>query len=183
MSSKKAAAGWLRSVVGVDGVFTKQQLRDAFPGVAQIDRRVRDLRTEGWVILTRREDPRLDRDQMRLVQIPTDTDPGRKEAAVSPRMRRATFLESAFTCVCCGVAGGEPYPDARHVLAALTILEVESGVLTSVCLRCRETASSLDFGSPELSEVAATAVDLENQDWLAVCRERLRRRISGRQAK
>src|SRR5262245_39376762 len=65
----KRAALWLASEVGEGGVFTKGQLRDAFPGVTQIDRRVRDLRREGWIINTRREDVMLELDEQRLVHI------------------------------------------------------------------------------------------------------------------
>lgn len=38
---------WLHSEVPVGSSFTKAQLRDAFPGVEQVDRRMRDLRASG----------------------------------------------------------------------------------------------------------------------------------------
>ena len=43
------------------------ELRNAFPSVEQIDRRMRDLRAEGWVIATYREDRSMSQDELRLV--------------------------------------------------------------------------------------------------------------------
>src|SRR5437660_369339 len=60
---------WLFSEVGASGTFTKADLREAFPGVEQIDRRMRDLRPEGWVITTYQEDRSLDVDELRLVEV------------------------------------------------------------------------------------------------------------------
>src|SRR5690242_5609436 len=59
---------WLEQVIGIDGVFTKTRLREAFPDVAQIDRRARDLRDHGWRVDTSREDPSLKQDEQRYVE-------------------------------------------------------------------------------------------------------------------
>lgn len=68
MSSKVRTALWLASEVGEGNVYTKAQLREAFPDVAQIDRRVRELRDYGWVIATNRDDPALRSHEARFVQ-------------------------------------------------------------------------------------------------------------------
>src|SRR5258707_11496461 len=62
------SALWLVQEVGEGNEFTKQQLREAFPAVSQIDRRVRDLRKYGWVILTNTEDAQLTAEEQRFVQ-------------------------------------------------------------------------------------------------------------------
>ncbi|MFD5630361.1 hypothetical protein [Streptomyces sp. NPDC127072] len=59
---------WLMLVVGIGNVFTKSQLREAFPDIAQIDRRIRDLRDWGWVIDTSREDASLKQSEQRFVK-------------------------------------------------------------------------------------------------------------------
>jgi hypothetical protein len=41
---------WLVSEIGEGNSFTKEQHRAAFSGIAQADRRLRDLRDHGWVI-------------------------------------------------------------------------------------------------------------------------------------
>lgn len=38
------AALWLLDEIGEGNSFTKEQVREAFPGVSQADRRIRDLR-------------------------------------------------------------------------------------------------------------------------------------------
>ncbi|ARF63093.1 hypothetical protein B1H20_18155 [Streptomyces violaceoruber] len=68
MGSMVRAALWLATQVGEGNVYTKDQLRAAFPDVAQIDRRVRDLRELGWVIATNREDPQLAPNEAQFVR-------------------------------------------------------------------------------------------------------------------
>src|SRR3954447_17133914 len=63
------AALWLVEVVGVGNHFTKAELREAFPGVEQVDRRMRDLRDDSWVIATNREDRSLELDELRFVSM------------------------------------------------------------------------------------------------------------------
>src|SRR5687768_11563496 len=60
---------WLISEIGIGNRFTKEALRQAFPGVAQSDRRLRDLRKYGWVIHTNTEDASLKTDEQRLVAV------------------------------------------------------------------------------------------------------------------
>ncbi len=59
---------WLVTEVRVGNTFTKAQLRDAFPGVEQVDRRMRDLRQHGWKIDTNKEDASLTPNELRFVQ-------------------------------------------------------------------------------------------------------------------
>ncbi|MFC5155611.1 hypothetical protein [Streptomyces amakusaensis] len=68
MSTKVRTALWLATEVGEGSVYTKAQLREAFPDVAQIDRRVRELRGHGWVIATNRDDPGLRSHEARFVR-------------------------------------------------------------------------------------------------------------------
>src|SRR5579871_6280697 len=68
LGTMKRAALWLVDVVGEGGTFTKTQLREAFPDVAQIDRRMRDLRDYGWQIDTNREDADLGPSEQRFVE-------------------------------------------------------------------------------------------------------------------
>jgi hypothetical protein len=59
---------WLAAEVGEGGVFTKEQVRQAFPGISQADRRIRDLRDYGWVIHTNTDDASLASGEQRLVK-------------------------------------------------------------------------------------------------------------------
>lgn len=71
-TGQQLAAQWLVATVPVGGVFHWNDLKNAFPGVSQIDRRGRELRSHfGWGISTYREDPTLARDEARLDSIGT----------------------------------------------------------------------------------------------------------------
>lgn len=177
MSSLADAATWLTDVVGLNGVFTKAQLREAFPSVTQIDRRVRDLRQCGWVIHTRRQDPTLLSTQMRLVAIGSLE---RQRPPLDPTARRQALLRSAFTCVMCGGAAGHAYSDARHVRVQLVVKEwpESSGHMTPVCLRCSPLLESLPSPDWECPEAIAAATSLTDEEWRQACLVRLAKRVS-----
>ncbi len=176
MSTLVAAAAWLASEVGEGGVFTKSDLRMQFPDVAQIDRRVRDLRACGWVIHTRREDPMLRASEMRVVKIGGTR---RLTETLSSNDRRAALLRSAYACVFCGAQGGTTYPDAKHVRVVLQVIAVD-GVARpfATCTRCRDTGHHLPAeSSSSLGGEVEAAASLSPSDWSAACRMRLTSRL------
>lgn len=175
MGSLGDAAAWLKEHVGTGGVFTKEDLRSAFPNVTQIDRRVRDLRARGWVIDTRREDPALSAAEMRLVKIGDLTRPPQE---VSPKERRKALLSVSYSCVLCGAAGGSTYPDAQHVRVTLQVVRSSDGsALVVCCSRCRPDIESVLQQTFELSPAAANAANLSRAEWSAACRARMASRM------
>lgn len=155
---------WLASEIGAGGAFTKAQLREAFPGVEQVDRRMRDLRAEGWVITTYREDRSLAPDELRLVRLggsvwETGYRSKATSASVSDKLRQEIFAADGFLCVYCGIAGGEVYPDDPLRTAKLTIARAApaddgSWRLATVCDRCHTGRAVDESGAALLSEVA-----------------------------
>lgn len=144
------AALWLVSEIGQGNPFTKEQLRSAFPGISQADRRVRDLRDYGWVIYTSGEDVTLNPDEQRFVSMgkPVWDRYARlsgKASVLKSKSRRAILAKSDYQCVSCGIAGGEHYPDAPHMpavlsVAAVTTTDLRGGSQTmfvAECNRCR----------------------------------------------
>ncbi|MFD8159703.1 MULTISPECIES: hypothetical protein [Streptomyces] len=93
MGSMVRAALWLVTVVGEGNVFTKRDLREAFPGVAQIDRRMRDLREYGWSIATNRDDALLGANECRFVKAGHPVwEPGVRRAARVPERANVDVL-------------------------------------------------------------------------------------------
>jgi hypothetical protein len=145
------SALWLAQVIGVGGTFTKAALREAFPGIGQIDRRVRDLRDYGWVVNSSTEDGTLRQDEQRLVQIGVPVwDPIARRAAspqktVSARERSSVLARDDYMCVTCGVSAGDSYPEGGHETATLSVVrrrtEFPGGdtreILETQCKRCR----------------------------------------------
>lgn len=155
---------WLASEIGAGGAFTKAQLREAFPGVEQVDRRMRDLRAEGWVITTYREDRSLAADELRLVRLGGGVwEPGYRSKAssssVSERLRQEVFAADGFVCVYCGIGGGEPYPDDPLRTAKLTIARGQptddgSPRLATVCDRCHTRSSEGESAENLMSAIS-----------------------------
>lgn len=141
---------WLVTEVGVGNVFTKELHRLAFAGIAQADRRLRDLREYGWVIHTSLEDLTLNRNEQRLVTVGLPVwERGIRKLVlaenVTSKKRMATFAENDYQCAVCGIAGGEVYPDAPQVSAVLSIsrrkvkfaVDHIENLLITECKRCR----------------------------------------------
>jgi len=141
---------WLISEIGEGNSFTKEQHRAAFSGIAQADRRLRDLRDHGWVIHTSSEDATLHPDEQRLVKVGNpvwERGVRRTPSKDSPsaKLRRSAFADSDYQCTVCGIAAGENYSDAPHMVAVLAAsrrtVRVDSGrvetMFVSECKRCR----------------------------------------------
>lgn len=146
---------WLRDVVREGNVFTKAQLREAFPGVEQVDRRMRDLRPHHWRIDTARDDVRLSREQLRFVTMGAPVWDGRGRAVqdtISAKERRRTFAADSFACVLCGISPGERYTDAPALTAKLRAVRREGGGLATECDRCWAGRSEK---APSLQDVIA----------------------------
>ncbi|MET9481889.1 hypothetical protein [Streptomyces sp. NPDC006638] len=144
----KRAALWLVSVVGEDGIFTKEDVKAAFPGVSQADRRVRDLRDYGWQIDTHREDLALGQHEQRFVKqgVPV-WEPGKATkpgVSVTQTQRRDVLAKDGHLCRSCGIAPGEvyagSYETAQLDIARRTVKQpagADEVELVAECNRCR----------------------------------------------
>lgn len=159
--TRNRVALWLLQEVGLGEVFTKSMLRAAFPGVEQIDRRMRDLRQEGWRIDTANQDPTLHLDELRFVEPGAPVwDPKRpKDQSLSARTRKAVLERDRFSCVVCGIAGGETYPEDSLRRAQLAVSKRGAGEgisdYVTLCDMCRRAgiSPSVDRVLPVLGEL------------------------------
>ncbi|MFD4396349.1 hypothetical protein [Kitasatospora sp. NPDC058478] len=168
LGSMKRVALWLATAAGEGGIFTYAQLRDVFPGVAQIDRRVRDLRSRGWRIDTAREDTRLGANELRLVAIGEAVwedrkGPGKDTSGLTGTRRRDVLAKDGHICRSCGISPGEEYAESyersqldiarREVRLVDGTTAVE---LITECRRCR-------VGAPRLeTDVAQTIAEISH---------------------
>ncbi|MGI5455186.1 hypothetical protein ACQEWB_18795 [Streptomyces sp. CA-249302] len=145
------AALWLVTEVGEGNIFTKAQLREAFPEVAQIDRRLRDLRDHGWRIDTSRDDPSLLQQEQRFVirgadvWIPGKSKAPKHKASLTAAQRAKVLQDDNHLCRSCGIGAGEAYEDGGGIeLAKLNVsrrkvLNSDGSVehqLVTECKRC-----------------------------------------------
>lgn len=161
---------------GEGATFTKQELRDAFPGVEQVDRRMRDLRPAGWVIQTYRERLSLNPNELYLetIGLPVWEDEHRNAGlrVVSDKLRREVFESDGFRCRRCGIGQGETYDDGRGT-ARLTLGHIashKSGAkptrenLVTECARCNEGARHLTGIQLDAEQVWDRIRELKNAD-------------------
>ncbi|MEU7556541.1 hypothetical protein AB0B01_30185 [Streptomyces sp. NPDC044571] len=166
--AKIRAALWLETQVGVGGVFTKAELRQAFPDVAQIDRRVRELRDHNWQIDTHREDPALKQQEQKYVTrgaeiwLPGQAAAAKQKTTLTSTQRAKVWSDDSFLCRTCGIGVGEKYPDGSSGTSQLAIARrkvlLADGTteeqLVTVCGKCvASNSSTVDLGAL-LAEVA-----------------------------
>ncbi|MEU0278036.1 MULTISPECIES: hypothetical protein [unclassified Streptomyces] len=144
----KRAALWLVTVIGEGNTFTKEDVKSAFPGISQADRRVRDLRDHDWQIDTHREDLTLGPHEQRFVKQGAPVwEPGKATksgASVTQTRRREVLAKDGHICRSCGIAPGETYAgsyeSAQLDIARRTVKQLSGGEqveLVAECNRCR----------------------------------------------
>lgn len=156
--------------IGEAGIFTKLELLKAVPDVAQADRRMRDLRSMGWVIDNYKINSNLSPDQYLLRTIGTRVDLGEKaegqRKTVTGAKRRRILDRDAHVCQSCFTAGGEEFADAPGRRATLTIGHIipvtrggsdEEGNLRAECQRCNDEARDNTDNPPDPDEVLTQA--------------------------
>ncbi len=151
---------------GEGGKFTKLEMLEAVPGVAQADRRMRDLRSMGWVIDNYKINPNLSPDQYLVRTIGTRVDQGEKPVAqrktITGAKRRRIFQRDGYVCQSCFTAGGEEFADAPGRKATLTIGHIvpfkrggtdDDDNLRTECQRCNDEARDNSENPPDAEEV------------------------------
>lgn len=180
--AERKLAAWLAFNRTVGDVFTTKEVRLALgdPDVPNADehlqRRLRQLRKDDWVIPSTKYDRNLPPEHYRIDAVgwhPGLLVPRPVRPRISDRVRRSVLERDGWRCSVCGVGSKEPYPDqpsAKAVLAIGHILSDEFGGSSSAdnlraeCSRCNEPVRS-DTPKPETSEEVLTAVRaLRNAD-------------------
>ncbi|MCY0929740.1 hypothetical protein OTB20_26820 [Streptomyces sp. H27-H1] len=172
LGTMKRAALWLVTVVGEGNVFTKEDVKEAFPGVSQADRRVRDLRDFDYRIDTNREDLTLGTHEQRFVsqgQPVWERGKGTKPAtAITDTKRREILARDGHHCRSCGITPGETFPgtyeSAQLDIARRPVLKPDGTASVepvAECNRCRIGGRGL---TAELSTVLDRVAKLGGMD-------------------
>ncbi|MBG0819404.1 hypothetical protein HS048_01315 [Planomonospora sp. ID91781] len=181
LGTMKRAALWLVQVIGVGNSFTKEQLREAFPGVTQIDRRTRDLRDFGWKINTSREDLTLEANEQRFVAMGEPVwEPGKAtkkaSASITAAQRRELLARDDYMCRSCGIAAGQPFEGTYEVaqleVARRKVRRPDGEVVVqwvTECNRCRVGGRELSVDLGEILNRVRRLPAFERQilkDWV-----------------
>ncbi|MGI5426111.1 hypothetical protein [Streptomyces sp. CA-179760] len=189
LGSMARAALWLVQEVGEDKIFTKAELREAFPDVAQIDRRMRDLRDHDWKISTSREDPTLRQQEQRFVAqgaevwMPGKSKAPKHKASLTAAQRAKVLDEDGYLCRTCGIAAGEPYEEGieQAVLNVARRQVIQPGgdvtyELVTECKRCGVGSSGRQADLGRVLEQVAALSPMEQRvlgAWIAADRRSL----------
>lgn len=187
--TKVRIALWLLSVVGVGNTFTKAQLREAFPDVAQADRRMRDLRDHGWRIDTKREDPRLGANEQRFVAAGDEVwvrgqSTAKHSGGMNATLRRQVMAADAYMCTACGICAGEKYEHsietAQLDIARRMVLKPDGSEevqFVTECKRCRVGVRNQKADLAALLQTVVTLSESEREEifrWIAEGKRRPR---------
>lgn len=183
LGSMARAALWLLTVVGEGNIFTKAELRSAFPDVAQIDRRIRGLRDYGWRIDTSRDDVSLKQEEQRFVSrgadvwVPGEAKAPKHKSSLTPAQRQKVFEADSYLCRSCGIAVGEEYQDGvtqavlniarRKVLMADGSEEYQ---FVTECKRCGSGSADREVDLGALLEIVEDLSSMERRilaNWIA----------------
>lgn len=169
IGAERKIAAWLFFNRKEGETFTMPDLRAALgdgvvPNAAEhLNRRLRSLRPDGWVIPSNKDDRTLPVGTYRVERKGWHPGQGQRPAkgGVSDAIRRKVFDRDGRRCVVCGVGSREPYPDLPNKLAVLTIghripqamggSSRDPDNLQVECKRCNEPVRG-DLGRPETSE-------------------------------
>ncbi|THA28314.1 hypothetical protein E6R18_28790 [Streptomyces sp. A1277] len=181
LGTMKRAALWLLTVVEEGNVFTKEEVKNAFPGISQADRRVRDLRDYGWKIDTHREDALLGQHEQRFVaQGQPVWEPGKatkSSSALTDTQRRKILTRDGNRCRSCGITPGQEYADTfetAQIDIARRKVKLPNGTSSvqpiAECNRCRVGGRSLEADLSAVLEGISKLGGLHKQtltDWVA----------------
>jgi len=163
---EQKTAAWLAFNVNEGETFTMRDLRRALgedpdvPNSAEhLNRRLRNLRPDGWVIPSNKDDRTLPVGTYRLDKKGwhPGLGPRPKRDGISDGKRRRVFDRDGSRCVVCGIGRGEPYPDKPESKAVLTVghrvpRELDGSTeldnLQTECKRCNEPVRQ-EMGVPE----------------------------------
>ncbi|MEU1492627.1 hypothetical protein ABZ456_20490 [Streptomyces sp. NPDC005776] len=177
----KRAALWLLTVVGEGNVFTKEDVKNAFPGISQADRRVRDLRDYGWKIDTHREDALLGQHEQRFVGKGQHVwEPGKAtkdSSAITDTQRRKVLAHDGHRCRSCGITPGQAYAgsfETAQIDIARRKVKLPNGTSAvqpiAECNRCRVGGRTLEADLRAVLEDVSKLGGLQRQtlaDWVA----------------
>ncbi len=176
-SSKKRLLDFM--IANVGKVLTSRKLQKAAGGAVEFGRRLRELRAEGWLIETHRDDVALKPGQW-ILRSTNQSKPMAFAKGISREIRARVLDRNGYTCQMCGIAAGEKHPhDGRRATLHMGhIIDKSKGGADTVsnlrafCSVCNEGSQNIQPIPPKAKDllVAIRRADMEAQktvyEWL-----------------
>lgn len=174
-----AAYLWFNKQVG--DRFTMSELRtalstgDAPEASEHLNRRLRDLRPQGWIIPSYqdRADLEVDQYELEVKGYRTWLGEGNPANNVSATLRRQVMERDGHRCTLCGVGAGEPYPGLPNSSARMTVGHMRPNArggkpsmtnLRTECSLCNEPLRDSLRNAETADEVRAALKRLGRED-------------------
>lgn len=165
-------------LANIGRVIESKELHEASGGQGQYGRRVRELREQGWKILSHNDDASLKPDQYRM-----DEPPPEKvvfSRGTSAKLRAQVLDRNGFTCQMCGATPGETDPATGrkvrlhigHIVDKSLGGVAELANLRTLCATCNQGAKNVTTEKPSrvwlLSQVRRAGVNDQKAvlEWL-----------------
>lgn len=151
--SKKRIKSYLLANVG--RVIESEELREASGGASEYARRTRELREEGWPILTHNDSVELKPGQYLLKEAPKAV-PVAFARGISQKLRAQVLDRNGFTCQMCGLTPGEIDPSTGrkvrlhlgHIVDRSLGGKDELTNLRALCSSCNQGAKNVTSEKP-----------------------------------
>ena len=178
IGSKEKIRQFLLANIG--RIIESRELQEASGGAAEYARRTRELREEGWPILTHNDSADLRPGQYLLKESQPKKAAVTFERGMSARLRAEVLDRNGFTCQMCGLTPGELDPTTgRKVRLHLGHIKDKSlggkeelSNLRALCSTCNQGAKNITGIKPKsiwlLSQIRRAASDDQQTvfDWL-----------------
>ena len=172
MSGKGSARGRLADYFRANvGVKVSADTLQGVAGISEWARRIRELRADGWSIMTNNDDVNLKPGEYMMVSKPPE--PGDNYAiqkGISQKERAQILDRNGFTCKMCGAGAGEPDEQGRptrlhvgHIIDKSHGGTNDPSNLRALCSACNQGAKNLVQEPPSrvwlLGQVRRAKVD------------------------
>jgi hypothetical protein len=161
-------------------IVESRDIQDAADGAVQYSRRLRELREQGWKILSHNDMATLKPGQYLLAELPPLNKPLKFSQGISQKLRSEVLDRNGFTCQMCGLTPGEIDPvtgrKARlhigHIKDKSLGGKDELSNLRTLCSSCNQGAKNVTQEKPGtiwlLSQVRRAGQDEQRAvlDWL-----------------
>ena len=174
-SSKRRILDFFLGNLGA--VLSSADIQAASGGAVEWARRLRELRAEGWLILTNNDRAGLKPGEY-VLEDPTP--PAYNfERSISARLRAQVLERNGYTCQMCGIGAGDPMDDGRparlhvgHIVDRSHDGRDELSNLRALCSTCNQGAKNLVQEPPSwawlLGQIRRATVNDQRAalDWL-----------------
>jgi len=158
-------------LANVGRVLSSNEIQEAAGGVAEFGRRLRELREDGWEILTHNDTKKLKSGQYLVEKLPMTEKDISFARTISKKLRAQVLDRNGFTCQMCGSTPGDIDPATGrmvrlhlgHIVDKSLGGKNELSNLRALCSTCNQGAKNITPEKPTkiwlLAQIRRAGID------------------------